>query len=345
MEARQAQQEMLQAALGYNEEGLNVIPVVFRDKKPALEWTEYQERPSTRQEVLQWFSNQAYNIGLVGGKLTSGKFYVTLDIDHDQGIFDEMRQRFPVLFAGRLEQSGSGEGFHIPTLLTVPPDFGVDRREEKKRNGRTWKTEKGIANIRAGSGNQTVVPPSIHPSGNRYRFIQEGPITHVHDLSDVIAWLNELAPPPAPRPAPRHRRDGTAPVGNDLVSAVRAAWPGALDVFDHFGIVGRTQQERDGETRILGHGGLLVADDDPTTWYCFADEVGGGVFEAWGWCRFGSAYDKRRHFRQVLLEMAQAAGIDAARFYRRGDERLTRVAEGDRGRWTREYAGQWGRMR
>jgi len=334
--------EMLQAALQYHSEGLCVIPVREREKMPALaSWEEYQTRCSTRDEVLAWFGNGSrFNIGIVHG--ING--HVAIDIDHDAGLLDTMRAQFPHLFTGRLEQSGSGEGFHVPLRLDELPDFGTNSKDNRPRGNRTWKTDKGHANCRCRHC-QTVVPPSIHPSGNRYRFIQEGPITHVHDLSDVIAWLNELAPPPAPRPAPGHRHDGAAPSGNDLVSAVRAAWPSALDVFSHFGIVGHTRQERDGETRILGHGGLLVADDDPQTWYCFADEVGGGVFEAWGWCRFGSAYDKRRHFRQVLLEMAQAAGIDAARFYKRGDERLTRAANGDRGRWTREYAGQWGRMR
>ena len=274
--------EMLAAALQYHSEGLCVIPVREREKMPALaSWEEYQTRCSTEQEIRTWFGNgNRYNVGIIHGPISNN--YVTIDLDHDGGLYDALQGQFPQLFTGRLEQSGSLEGYHVPLRLDELPDFGKDHRKERPRNGRTWKTEKGIANIRAGSGNQTVVPPSIHPSGNRYRFIQEGPITHIHDLNDVIAWLNELAPPPAPRPAPGHRRDGAAPAGDDLVSTVRAAWPSALDVFDHFGIAGRTQQERDGETRILGHGGLLVADADTTTWYCFADEMGGGVFEAWG---------------------------------------------------------------
>lgn len=335
---------MLAAALQYHSEGLCVIPIRKNEKAPALvAWEEYQARCSTCDEVTGWFGNSNYyNIGIVHGAPSRG--YVTIDLDHDDGLLDAMRAQFPHLFTGRLEQSGSGKGFHVPLRLDELPDFGTNSKDDRPRGNRTWKTKQGHANVRA-QFCQTVVPPSIHPSGNRYRFIQEGPITHIHDLSDVIAWLNELAPPPAPRPAPGHRRAASVPAGNDLVSAVRAAWPGALDVFDHFGIVGRTQQERDGETRILGHGGLLVADTDPTTWYCFADEIGGGVFEAWGWCRFGSAFDKRRHFRQVLLEMAQAAGIDAARFYRRGDERLTQSPEGDRNHWTEQYQAQWGRMR
>lgn len=340
---------MLQAALQYHSEGLCVIPVREREKMPALAaWEEYQTRRSTEQEIRAWFGNSnCYNVGIIHGPVSNN--YVTIDLDHDDGLYDALQDQFPQLFTGRLEQSGSLEGYHVPLRLDKLPDFGMtnfgmNSKDNRPRGNRTWKTKMGHANVRA-QFCQTVVPPSIHPSGNRYRFIQEGPITHAHDLDDVIAWLNELAPPPAPRPTPNHRRDSATPAGNDLVSAVRAAWPSALDVFDHFGIVGRTQQERDGETRILGHGGLLVADDDPTTWYCFTDEMGGGVFEAWGWCRFGSAFDKRRHFRQVLLEMAQAAGIDAARFYKRGDERLTRPPEGDRGRWTREYSGQWGNMR
>jgi hypothetical protein len=267
---------------------------------------------------------------------------VLLDIDHDAGIYAMLHTEFPTLTAGRVIQSGSGEGYHVPLMLDALPDFGHDSRRGRPRGNRTWKTEHGNLNIRAAYC-QSVLPPSVHPSGNEYRFVQEGAITHAADLRALIAWLDALAPPPPPTPPPAPRR-ATTPTGGTLVDAVKASWPGALQVFEHFGISGRRQRERDNETRICGHGGLLIADDGET-WYNFSDEIGGGVIEAWGWCRFGSAYDKRRHFRQVLLEMAQAGGVDVARYYRRGDEQVTTPATGDRRRWSREYAGAWGKMR
>jgi len=126
---------------------------------------------------------------------------------------------------------------------------------------------------------------------------------------------------------------------------VRTAWPTALDVFEQFGIGGELRREPNGETRILGHGGLIVNDDKPDTWYNFSAEEGGGPIEAWAWCRFGSVSAKRQHLRQILLEMAQAAGVDTARFYQRGDETATRPGAGDRQYWSGQYSGRWEHMR
>lgn len=333
-------EQMLTAALEYHREGLCVIPVKPRDKAPALvTWEEYQSRRSTTEEIMQWFGNgNHFNIGAVHGEVSGN--YVLLDIDHDAGIYEALRAEFPALVAGRVIQSGSGEGYHVPLMLDALPNFGNDSRRDRPRGNRTWKTERGNLNIRAAYC-QSVLPPSVHPSGQPYRFLQEGAITRTPDLVALIAWLDRLAPPPPPKPLPSHRRESGAS-GGTLVEAVKAAWPSTLLVMEHFGVTGKQQQE-DGETRICGHGGLLIADDGET-WYNFSDEMGGGVIEAWGWCRFGSAYGKH-HFRQVLLEMAQAAGVDVARYYRRGDEQVTTPSDGDRQRWSRQYEGAWGRMR
>lgn len=335
---------MLEAALGYNQEGLCVIPVKPRGKRPALaSWERYQTKRSTMEEIRHWFnSGSSYNVGIVHG-VVSGN-YVTLDIDHDAGLLDLLRTEFPVLFSGRLEQSGSGDGFHIPLRPEVLPDFGTNERQKRPRGNRTWKTEQGTLNIRARFC-QTVAPPSIHPSGRPYVFIQHGEIVQLPDLSPLLVWLDELTPPPnrAPRRSPPPI---ISPVmGKGLVEAVRNAWPTALIVFKHFGLAGNLKTEMNGELRLKGNGGLLIAADDPTTWFCFSDEVGGGVIEAWGWCRFGSAFDKRRQFRQVLLEMAQAADIDTAQFYRKGDENKTKIGEGDQNYWKSRYSSAWGRMR
>jgi hypothetical protein len=341
---------MLQSALFYHTEGLNVIPVVWRDKMPALaKWEEYQTRHSTQSEIKAWFS-RPHNIGIIHCPLNDGRdgHYITLDIDHDAGVFDAMRGKFPALFGGRIEQSGSLEGYHVPLVIQELPDFGHNDRQGRARGNRTWKTQAGDANLRIAHC-QTLVPPSVHPTGNRYRFIQKGAITQVDNLVDLIDWLNELAPPPPPRPVQVKRKaGGTSPVtSGTLVDAVKESWPDALAVFEQFGMANKRRQEQNGEIRLSGNGGLLIRSDEPALWYCFADETGGDQIHAWGWCRYGSAYDPERQFRAVLVEMAQAAGLDVAQFYRRGDEQVTRgmTVEGDRTYWSSKYQGRWGRMR
>lgn len=329
---------LLEAALQYHNEGLCVIPVGYRDKKPALAtWEEYHTRLSTEQEIRRWWSSgHNYNLGIVHGEVSGN--YITLDLDHDSGLVDEMYNAHPHLFKGRIEQSGSGEGYHVPLRLDQLPDFGTDQKQNRPRGNRTWKTKLGHLNIRARFC-QTVCPPSTHPSGNPYRFLQNGLITQTANLNGLIDWLNQLAPPPI-KELVTPKKPIQPAQGNDLLAAVKDAWPTVLSVFAHFGMAAEVKQEHDGELRLLGNGGLLLT-SDCSQFYCFSDQFGGGVIEAWGFCRVGSAYDKHKHFRQMLLEMATAASIDVAKFYKRGDEAKTESAQTNTRYWAEQYSGYW----
>jgi hypothetical protein len=336
---------MLKSALFYHNEGLTVIPCVQRDKNPAIAWKEYQTRCSTEEEVKKWFGNgNGYNIGIVHREMRQGdgSSFICLDLDHDKGLFDGLRQIFPALFVGRVEQSGSGEGYHIPLRLDTLPDFGNDG-DGKPRGNKTWKLTTGALNLRIRNC-QTVVPPSVHPSGRRYKFIQKGNIARLASLDDLITWLDSQLPKPKQQQKPN--KAITPPTGDSLIDAVKAAFPDAIAVFQHWGKVHKLEETRDG-LKLRGNTGLYVKPDNHEVWYCFGDEVGGGVFEAWGWCMFGQQYDNRRQFRDVLLDMATAAGIDAAAFYRRGDEGKVEppAPTVDRGYWGKRYQGFWERAR
>lgn len=333
---------LLKSALFYHNEGLCVIPIVYGQKNPAIDWTEYQTRCSTLDEVKRWYGNcQPYNIGIVHGQVSDN--FVSIDIDHDNGVTERIKAQFPELFTGRIEQSGSGKGYHIPLRLVELPLFGDDRHG-KPRGNRTWKMDGGMVNIRARDC-QTVVPPSLHPSGNRYRFIQKGNITRLPDLTGLVAWLDQNQTKPEHRTlSPLADRSIQPPAADSLLAAVKAAWPDTMAVFKEFGLDSKVEYEENDELRLLGHGGLLVT-EDKQKWYCFTDEVGGGPIEAWGWCKFGTGYSKSR-FREVLLDMARVAGIDTARFYRSGDETITpTVTAPDNCYWTRQYEGYWEKLR
>ena len=104
-------------------------------------------------------------------------------------------------------------------------------------------------------------------------------------------------------------------------------------------MVNEIKLDRGNELRLLGNGGLLVTEDQQR-WYNFSDEIGGGVFEAWGWCRFGQ-YDKHKHFRQCLLEMADHAGIDTSKYQKKTEEKEKPVER----IWTNQYVQMWERAR
>lgn len=335
---------MLRSALFYHGEGLCVIPVVERNKMPALAtWDKYKEQRSTKAEMYAWFGNgHEYNIGIVHGEVSQN--YVALDIDHDRGVLADIQEFFPQLCGGRIEQSGSGEGYHIPLKLGTLPNFGIFSKTGSPRGNRTWKTAKGDVNIRARAC-QTVVPPSLHPSGNRYRFIQKGEIAQAPDLIPLINWLDTQLPKEKKQKVKTSTRALRSGNGDTLLEAVLDAWPTPLAVFKEIGLAGEIKEEPNGEIRLLGHGGLMV-NLEKGCWHCFADEVGGGPIEAWGWQRFGSCYDSKLHFRQVLLEMAKASGVDLARFYCRGDEeKINTPQEINQDHWAKRFDGYWSKMR
>lgn len=335
---------MLKSALHYHNEGLCVIPVKPRQKMPALpSWDKYKEKCSTKAEMYAWFGNgHEYNIGIVHGPVSRN--YVALDIDHDRGVLADIEQFFPELCAGRIEQSGSGEGYHIPLRLGNLPNFGIFSKTGSPRGNRTWKTPRGDVNIRARAC-QTVVPPSLHPSGKRYSFLQKGEIAPTPDLISLINWLDTQLPKDTKPKIKTDKQPLRAGNGDTLLDAVLDAWSTPLAVLKELGLAGDIKEESDGELRLLGHGGLMV-NLEKGCWHCFADEVGGGPVEAWGWQKFGSCYDSKRHFRQVLLEMAKAGGIDVARFYCRGDEeKVETMPETNQDHWAKQFDGYWSKMR
>ena len=152
--------QLLHYAKFYHEKGLNVIPVVFRDKKPALDWKEYQERRSTEEEIERWFSSGKYNIGVVCGK-TSGNLFV-IDIDASElwekwnkQLLNEPEINWAV-FGTWVHKSG--KGVHIVfRAKDFEPKSGV-------------LIQRPHVDILA-EGKIVVVPPSVHPSGAEYSFI------------------------------------------------------------------------------------------------------------------------------------------------------------------------------
>ncbi len=297
---------LLPHALQYHNEGLCCIPIKPLSKAPALvSWEEYHTRRSTEAEIREWWGNgHSYGIGVVHGEVSGN--YIVLDIDHDSGLMTQLVHDHDYLFNGRIEQSGSGEGYHIPIKLDTLPDFGLDLRQNRPRGNKTWKTLKGNLNCRVRFC-QTVCPPTIHPSGNPYKFIQTGDILRLPNLDSLIEWLDKLAPPPKPIRSNGYNKPFSPAKSDDLLSEVKSAWD-CLKVFDHFGMAASPRKESNGEIRLLGNGGLLLT-ENLQQWFSFSDDFGGGIFEAWGYCRVGSSYDNSKCFRQMLLEMAEVAGI------------------------------------
>jgi len=321
------------AAKWWYEMGINVIPIIPNDKKPAAhiidssgnnEWGHLFERRVTTNEIDNWWNNghnQVFNVGLIHGEVSNN--FVSIDIDKDSGIFDLIKRELPHLTAGMIEQSGSGNGYHIPVFLEKLPDFGWDEKQEKPRGNKTWKTDLGNVNIRARYC-QTVVPPSIHPSGNKYIFLQKRPVLKLKNINELSIWLDKHIKQTAKVEHKKQNYRYNQIKGSNektLLDAIKDEWT-SLGVANHFCLnANGYQQEKNGEIRVLGNGGLLINPENQD-WYIHEAQEGGGPIELWAYCRFGNIASKSDNFRLILLEMALTANIDVAQYYHRGDELL-----------------------
>jgi hypothetical protein len=182
---------MLNYALLYLQKGLSVVPLVYGDKKPAIRWEEFQSRRPTEDEVRKWFS-KLHNIGIVCGSVSDN--LVVIDFDSDDKFnkfYEKLDKTYPelrdiVLNTWIVE---TGKGRHIYLRIRMDPNEFRDRMRTRVR------LVEGV-DIKA-EGGYVVAPPSLHPSGKQYRFINSGgvnnPIAEV-SYEDFQKLLNILKP-------------------------------------------------------------------------------------------------------------------------------------------------------
>ena len=154
----------------YRRLGLAPIPAIYGDKRPEVDWKPYQERKPTDREIGAWFNDGAkHNIALVCGAVSDN--LVVLDFD-DVNIYErffdttKLEAEFPVV------KTGGGKR-HVWTRTPKPiPSFKIPQIRLEVRS----------------TGNIVIVPPSLHPSGNHYEFVNPEikEIPTVEDLAQVI---------------------------------------------------------------------------------------------------------------------------------------------------------------
>ena len=182
--------------------GWSVIPLRFRDKRPALPtWTEYQRHSPDRADVERWAS-QGCNVGIVTGAVSG---LLVLDLDNAAAVQEAERRGLPVTV-----KAATGKGVHCYF----------------RHPGGRLKNRAGLfpgADIRS-DGGFVVAPGSIHPTGTRYTWMVS-PADNA--LADVPAWLlDALTSPPAPPPPQRpqeHRRSRSQPLAGACTAYGRAA--------------------------------------------------------------------------------------------------------------------------
>jgi len=131
--------------------GWTIIPVVSGEKRPAVNWKDYQNKKPTNTELKEWFKDPNTGVGLITGK-ASGVIVVDEDSYKEKGTV-----------------------LTLETPLKVKTGGGGTHYYFKYKEGVTNAVNRDKAVDVRGEGGFVVLPPTIHPNGNAYKWEGELP--------------------------------------------------------------------------------------------------------------------------------------------------------------------------
>jgi hypothetical protein len=153
----------------YREIGLNIIPISYGEKKPTSKWKEFQHKKLSQTEFEHAFGiSKPVNIGVVCGEISGN--LVSLDFD-DLPNFHRFFPNKDLQRETAVVQSS--RGCHVWIRTTEPvKSFAVP---ELKMDV-------------LGEGKLAIAPPSLHPTGAIYSFLNPDLIEpmHVNDFQKAI---------------------------------------------------------------------------------------------------------------------------------------------------------------
>lgn len=141
--------------------GLNVLPAIPRDKRPAVKWEPYQTKRSTSQ-LAAWFGGaKQYNFWILCGEISR---VAVLDCDNEE--------------AEKLWRSKIGKEMDATTCVRTARGFHYWFRIDGPFESWAVKSDEGASfDVRA-DGSGVIAPPSIvqsaaAPDGHRYEWVRD----------------------------------------------------------------------------------------------------------------------------------------------------------------------------
>jgi hypothetical protein len=172
----------LAAALDYARRGWRVVPLAAKDKRPWVK--DWVNAATTDLEQLRrwWVERAASNVGVALG---SASGLVAIDVDTAGGC-----ERLAAMAEGDLPptcEMATGKGMRF--LFAIPADLGFEPAQV------VLKGAGGEEELRLqGKGGQCVMPPSIHPNGKTYAWV-EGRSPADLSPAPMPGWLIEAMLP------------------------------------------------------------------------------------------------------------------------------------------------------
>lgn len=160
--------QFLQHALRYASRGWHVFPLKPRSKEPATGHG-FKDSKTLDIRIREWWKYQDHNVGIATGAASG---FIVIDIDDEAGMTEWQQYGDEHGTPLTLTAATGGGGLHV---LFRHPGIPITNRSPFKH-----------IHIR-GDGGYIVAPPSIHPSGNDYRWVDESV-----EIADCPQWLLEL---------------------------------------------------------------------------------------------------------------------------------------------------------
>jgi energy-coupling factor transporter ATP-binding protein EcfA2 len=157
-----------------------LLPVIPEGEEGSAKrsWKPYQTALATEAEALAWWRHEGINVGIVTGTVSG---IVVLDLDNATAIRVAYERGIP-----QTPRASTGKGLHIY--------FRAPARRVGNRAGFD-PTVEGF-DFR-GEGGYVVAPPSIHPNGSVYTWLQPPEDCAVAEMPE---WLGELLLPSSAKP-------------------------------------------------------------------------------------------------------------------------------------------------
>ena len=175
---------MIEQVRDYVSFGWSVLPVKPEEKRPYMtNWLQYTKTKAPLDKVENWFrSLSRAGVGAVTGKVSN---IVVLDVEsYCPTPIEDLLRKYPTQMVSK---TGSG-GYHL--FYQYPTGVPKVSNRVKIMDG---------VDLRA-DGGFIVLPPTVHPNGNRYQWIKKGPLgtfpTEILDIQSKPAiqddgWITE----------------------------------------------------------------------------------------------------------------------------------------------------------
>jgi hypothetical protein len=202
--------EIIRSAGAAASAGVSVIPIDHATKKPIGEWATAQKMiyPMHGQED-HWLAKGVQAYAAVGGAVSGNLLVIDFDVE---GYFEQWLAAVSDFLPKLVLQETGGGGWQALFRSAVPVGGNEKLAWHPKPDSEQGRE---VAIETRGEGGYAIMAPSLHPSGNRYRW-EQGDLTTLHTFggASVEAMLmaaRRLCSAPLTRQQQEQRTKATVP--------------------------------------------------------------------------------------------------------------------------------------